>query len=214
MCISYACFSKCQRWRFHEKLFLSHWYRLVMLRKEPPLGQHTSSIHFTIFMNTFVFVDMGLYETKTSKRYSSIIKSLLNLFIFFRIFFPVVLRKVRFWIFEILSFWFFRIFFFSFSLTWDPMGAKIQNATPPSNHFWICSTFSWIFFSVVLTKVLFWLFEILNFRFLTNFWISPFYPLGKPKTSIIWKTSDRGAKRSEIWASGVSIQCIQGPFDS
>ncbi len=30
----------------------------------------------------------------------------------------------------------------------------------------------------------------------------------KPKTSIIWKTSDRRAKRSEIWASGVSVQYI------
>ncbi len=38
--------------------------------------------------------------------------------------------------------------------------------------------------------------------------------MGKPKTSIIWKTSDRRAKRSEIWAPGVGIQCIQGPFDS
>ncbi len=36
----------------------------------------------------------------------------------------------------------------------------------------------------------------------------------KPKTSIIWKTSDRRAKWSEIWASGVSLQCIQVTFDS
>ncbi len=34
----------------------------------------------------------------------------------------------------------------------------------------------------------------------------------KPKTSIIWKTSERRTKRSEIWASGVSIQCTQGTF--
>ena len=38
--------------------------------------------------------------------------------------------------------------------------------------------------------------------------------MGKPKTSIIWKTSDRRAKRSGIWASGVSIQCTQGTFDA
>ncbi len=145
-----------------------------------------------------------------------------------------------------------------FSLTWDPMGAKIWNASYPSNHFWILSNFVWIFFSVILTKVLFWIFEILSFWFLTNFLISPLYPMGKPKTSIIWKTSDckfgspelvfsvhrvlltlqwlrsfcghlvhsdfrqaciskmagRRAKQSEIWASGASIQCIQGPFDS
>ncbi len=32
--------------------------------------------------------------------------------------------------------------------------------------------------------------------------------MGKPKTSIIWKTSDRRAKLIEIWVSGVSVQCI------
>ncbi len=66
----------------------------------------------------------------------------------------------------------------------------------------------------MLTKVLFWIFEILSFRFLTNFWISPLHPMGKPKTSIIWKTSDCRAKQSEIWASGVSIQSTQGTFDT
>ncbi len=38
--------------------------------------------------------------------------------------------------------------------------------------------------------------------------------MGKPKTSIIWKTRDRRAKQTEIWASGVSIQCTQGTFDT
>ena len=38
--------------------------------------------------------------------------------------------------------------------------------------------------------------------------------MGKPKTSIIWKTSDRRAKRSEVWTSGVSVQCTQGTFDN
>ncbi len=36
----------------------------------------------------------------------------------------------------------------------------------------------------------------------------------KPKTSIIWKTSDLGVIRSEMLASGVSIQCTQGTFDT
>ncbi len=81
------------------------------------------------------------------------------------------------------------------------MGAKTSKL-PPSNLFWILSNIFWIFFTVVLTKVLFWSFEILSFWFLTNFWISPLYPMGKPKTSIIWKTSDRRLKQSEIWASG------------
>ncbi len=38
--------------------------------------------------------------------------------------------------------------------------------------------------------------------------------MGKPKTSIIWKMSDRRAKRIEIWPSGVSVQCTQGTFDT
>ncbi len=37
--------------------------------------------------------------------------------------------------------------------------------------------------------------------------------MGKPKTSSIWKTSYRGAKLSKMWASGFSIQWIQGTFD-
>ncbi len=36
----------------------------------------------------------------------------------------------------------------------------------------------------------------------------------KPKTSIIWKMSDCRAKRSEICASVVSIQCTQDTFDT
>ncbi len=38
--------------------------------------------------------------------------------------------------------------------------------------------------------------------------------MGKPKTSIIWKTSDRIVNRSEIWAFRVSIQGTQGTFDT
>ncbi len=38
--------------------------------------------------------------------------------------------------------------------------------------------------------------------------------MGKPKTSIIWKMSDRRVKQSEIWVSGVSIQCTQCTFDT
>ncbi len=34
----------------------------------------------------------------------------------------------------------------------------------------------------------------------------------KSKTSIIWKTSDRRAKRSEIWDSRVVVQYIWGIF--
>ena len=46
---------------------------------------------------------------------------------------------------------------------WEP---KLQNATSLSNYFWIFSTFFWIFFWVVLTKILCWIFEII--------WVSDF----------------------------------------
>ena len=155
-----------------------------------------------------------------------------------------------------------------FSLTWEP---KFQNATPPTNHSQKFSNFSWNIFSMVLTKVLFWIFEFpifndfssfsltwtlwqqksskcysslkslqnilklllnfllnrrhkstfldfWNFEFMifdkTNFSHLPLYPMGQPKTSIIWKPSNRTAKLSEIWASRVSVQCILVTFDS
>ncbi len=50
-------------------------------------------------------------------------------------------------------FWFFRNF----------------TPTSPSNLFWILSNVLWNYFSVVLTKVLFWIFEILSFWFLFVF---------------------------------------------
>ncbi len=56
---------------------------------------------------------------------------------------------------------------FSFSLTWDSMGAKIKNITPPSNHFWF---FFKLFLKFLLTgphktTVLdFWNFEFTIFH--------------------------------------------------
>ncbi len=35
----------------------------------------------------------------------------------------------------------------------------------------------------------------------------------KPKTSIVWKTSDRREKRSEIWDSWVLVEYILHTFD-
>ena len=49
----------------------------------------------------------------------------------------------------------------------------------------------------------FWNLDFPIFNEFLNFTI---VPMGKPKTSIICKMSDRGEKRSEIWASGESIQ--------
>ncbi len=65
-------------------------------------------------------------------------------------------------------------------------------------------------------KTTFGVFENLSFSFLTIFFWkianSPLYPMEKSKTSIIWKTSDHRAKRSEIWDSLVVLQHIYGTF--
>ncbi len=45
-------------------------------------------------------------------------------------------------------------------------------------------------------------FEITIFH---DFLISLLYRMGNPKTSIIWKTSDHRAKRSEIWDSELGL---------
>ncbi len=134
----------------------------------------------------FDFVNIGRYGNKTPPSNRLCIFS--N---FFWIFFSVVLKKVVLWVFEILSLPFFTILVFvSMGRKWEPK--VLLN-----------------FFSVRLIKVLFWIFEILNFWFLANFWKSPWYTMRKPKTSFIWKTSDRRAKRSEIWVPKACIQCIQ-----
>ncbi len=160
-------------------------------------------------------------------------------------------------------FWIFFYEYFSFSVTWDPMEAKISKRYSSLksllNHFKIF----WTFFSVVLTKVLFWIFEILSFRFLTNFefhhcsiWGNQKPPLSGKRSTVernrvkfwprgwvfsvhrvlstlqwlrsfwghsvhsnfrhacISKTAGRRAKQIKIWASGMSIQCTQGTFDT
>ena len=78
-------------------------------------------------------------------------------------------------------------------------------------------TFFSIITSIVLRKELLGLFfEILRFRFLTLFFSknsnSRLYPMEKSKTSVILKTIDRRAKRSEIWDSRVVVQHIWGTF--
>ncbi len=67
------------------------------------------------------------------------------------------------------------------------------------------------------------IFLILSSRFLSIFFSkisnSLVYPMEKPKAPIIWKRSDRIAKRSEIWASWVwctfdfvTLKVILGSF--
>ena len=164
---------------------------------------------FRIFF--FVFVNMGPFSSQNFKTLLLRQLSFESFQTFSEFFFSVLLTKVLFLIFKITSFFFQH--FLPFRQRGTLLEPKLQNDTPPSDDFWIFSTYSWIF-SIVVTKVLFWIFEILMFRFLTIFLISPWYPMGKAKTSIIWKTSERRAKQSESWASSASVQCIQGPFDS
>ncbi len=77
---------------------------------------------------------------------------------------------------DVLKFWkkiffflaFLRIFLFFVNV--GPYGSKkIQNATSPFNYFCIFSNLIWNFFSVVHTKVLFWIFEMLSLWFFAIF---------------------------------------------
>ena len=60
----------------------------------------------------------------------------------------MVLTKLRLGFLEILKIDILTIFL-SFSLTFDPMGAKIQNATHPTNRSQMCWDLSWIFLPMV-----------------------------------------------------------------
>ncbi len=104
---------------------------------------------------------------------------------FFFFFFFFHKKRMHFPIFPNLSFVFVNI---------EHMVTKLQNVTPPWNRFQIISNFSWIFlwtsqnkifeicnfrfftifpfwFSVVLTKVLFWTFEIFEFPIFKIFFL-------------------------------------------
>ena len=104
----------------------------------------------------------------------------------------------------------FSRFFFSFSLTWDPVGAKTWKR--------YSSLKSRLNDSKLLMNFLlggphkrtvleFWNFEFAIFNnFLTfKFTIVPY---GKTKTAIIWNMWDRRAKRGEIWDSRVLVYMV------
>ena len=97
---------------------------------------------------------------------------------------------------------------FSFSLTWTLWAQKCQNATPPTNH---SRKFSWIFVSMVLTKLRLgiWTFEFLILTFFSKILNSPLCLWGNQE---LWKTKDRRAKLSEIWDLRVVVQHIWGTF--
>ena len=151
---------------------------------------------------------------KISKRYSSY-KSQLKAFKLFLNFLPNGPHKTLKTTFGVFENWSFNIFF-SFSLTWEPMGAKtskryssiksLLNPFEPFLNFLLSGSHKG-------TVLDFWNFEIPIFNEFFNFIIVPYGEI-KKKKPIIWKTSDLGAKRSEIWASGVSIQCRKGTLDT
>ena len=98
------------------------------------------------------------------------------------------------------------IIFFRFFLTWDPMGVQISkcyssyksqpnvyklvlnfppNGPSSQSNIGDFGNFEFAIFNDVCPK----------------FSNSPLYSIEKPKTSILWKTGNRRAKRSEIWDS-------------
>ncbi len=76
---------------------------------------------------------------------------------------------------------------FILSLTWGTTGAKISKRYFSLKSLLILSNFFWKFFSVVLTKVLFWIFEILDFWFFRIFFFFVFVNMG-PHESQNFKT--------------------------
>ncbi len=127
--------------------------------------------------------------------------------------FPWAIRLDVFLIFEKRSSDFYE--YFSFSLTCDPMGAKISKhyssykSQPKAFKLFL------IFFPNGPHKITFGIFEILSFWFLTIFFENSKFTIvayGEIKTWIIWKTSYRRAKPSEIWDSWVVNQHIRGTF--
>ncbi len=113
--------------------------------------------------------------TKTSKRYSSL-KSLLNpikLFLNFLLSSPHKIPFLDFWNFEFLIFQ----DFFSFSLTWDPIGAqtskRYSSLKSLLNHFNLFLNFL-LSGSHKSTVLDFWNFEFLIFKNFFNFTIVPY----------------------------------------
>ena len=152
----------------------------------------------------FVFVNMGANGSENFKtRYSSY-KSQPKVFKLFLNFLPNGPHKTTFGIFENWNF----NEFYSFSLTWDPMGAKISKRyssyKPQPNVLKLALNFPPNGPHIIT----FGIFEILSVWFLTNFVENSKFTIvayGEIKKTIIWKTSDRRAKRSEISDSWVVI---------
>ncbi len=108
-----------------------------------------------------------------------------------------MLTKPLFRISEILSnLYFTRIF--HFFLTQNSIGVIFLNTSKPLLNYSILP-FNFLLSGPDKSTVL----NVWNVEFATfnEFWISSLYAIGKPKSSIFWKTSERGAKRNEMWTS-------------
>ena len=103
---------------------------------------------------------------------------------------------------------------FNHRIHMGPHGSKTFNMLLLPQVFQSCQTSPEFSFQWSSQKYCFGFFEILSFWNVTNLWNSPLYPMGKPKTSIIWKTSDCRAKRSNIgprrWVFSVYMVFMTG----
>ncbi len=115
----------------------------------------------------------------------------------------------------------FSSLFFSFLLTWDTMEKKSKRHSSLESLLNLFKLLFWIFFSVVLTKVLLkclsvlTAFNVSSFWFLSNFDTHHCTLWGNQKTQLSGKRATvELAKRSEIWSFRVSVHCMQGTFDS
>ncbi len=119
--------------------------------------------HFLIFGDFFNFsLTLDPIGDKNSKRYSSI-KSLWICSNFFSEFSSHWCSQHT-----VLDFWNFEFLIFQdfLALTWNLMGAKNSKSySSLKSLFDFFQSFSRIFFLVVLTEVMFWIFEILSFWF-------------------------------------------------
>ncbi len=132
---------------------------------------------------------------------------------FFWNFFSVVLAKV---LFRILKFWV-LIFFVVVVVVnmWPDWGKNFKALLLRQNASAFIDTSPELFFPVVLTTVLIWIFEFLTLRFFTLFFFRKFhfhhcviYMWGIKKKLDIFSRSPCRAKLGEIWRAWISIQCL------
>ncbi len=141
------------------------------------LNKNVFLLFAPIFFNFALFCTWGHMEAKKkSKCYSrrlllKFLKSLLN----FR---HLVLENVlgfESWVFDFPHFF----PFYKHLTLWEE---KHQNPAQPSNSFWICQYFSWLFFWLALTKLSFCIFEIYVYDFSYFFpFLLTWEPVGKKR---------------------------------